>query len=212
LLEPLRTKTELVKVAVVLGRLAAGRWHSWDLVQLPPASVLKRLRIANVMEVLEGVIGDLEKLAEFSLHPKDKDRCDEPSKQTRSIPYYSFTEREQDLFAALLPSLGFAPERNSREALPTLQGCILNCLSVPPKRLADQEVGDRAVILAGQDRRESFSRFGKTVALPSSYGRLRDNLAEQWTEIECSAASRGSWLSKISHRRPLNRTGHSRRG
>jgi HD-like signal output (HDOD) protein/DNA-binding response OmpR family regulator len=197
--EPLRTKTELVKVAVVLGRLATGRWHSWDLVQLPPTSVLKRLRIANVTEVLEGVIGDLEKLAEFSLHPKDKDNGEEPTKPTRSIPYYSFTEQEQDLFAALLPSLGFEPERSSREALPALQGCLLNCLAIPPKRLADQKVGDRAAILASQDRRESFSRLGKTITLPSSYGCLRADIHEQlaYNDDHCTGA-RGSWLSKIS--------------
>ena len=36
LLEPMRTKAELVKVAILLGRLAVGRWESWDFVRFPP--------------------------------------------------------------------------------------------------------------------------------------------------------------------------------
>ncbi len=42
--EPLRTKTELVKIAVLLGNLAVGGWEPWQLVEIPPVPVLARSR------------------------------------------------------------------------------------------------------------------------------------------------------------------------
>jgi hypothetical protein len=115
--EPLRTRTELVKVAIALGRLAVGDWHSWDLVQLPSSTLLKRLRIEDVTGLLVEAKADLTKLAGFSLHEKADKPEPEPHKPLRAVNYVSLANSEHDLLQQLLPSMGFEPlRRRSRQS------------------------------------------------------------------------------------------------
>ena len=63
--EPTRTRAELVKVAIVLGRLAVGRWEAWDAVQLPPPRMLKHLRLKDIQDIIRQTRSELAQLADF---------------------------------------------------------------------------------------------------------------------------------------------------
>jgi HD-like signal output (HDOD) protein len=198
--EPLRTRAELVKVAIALGRLAVGNWHSWDLVQLPSSALLKRLGISDITGILEETKADLAKLAEFSLHEKADRPMPESPKQSRAVNYCSLAVSDQDLLPHLLAGMGLQPNPCSLESLDKLnEPVIVNCLSVSPKRLAALALGDHAIVVTTQEKREGFNRLATTAALPVSYSQLRDALV---TPIVKEAAEptgdRRSWTSRIA--------------
>ena len=175
--EPLRTKTELVKVAITLGRLAAGGWHSWDLVQLPGSALLKRLRITNALEIVAQTKVDLAKLAEFTFGREALPPLGEPSTASRPVAYCDISGADQDLLFALLPSLGLEPQPFAAGDLGDLdEFTIVNCLGVSPRQFATQCEGERILLVTDNEKCESFGRSGAIIALPNSFGRLRDGL------------------------------------
>jgi DNA-binding response OmpR family regulator/HD-like signal output (HDOD) protein len=202
LAEPLRTKTELVKVAIVLGRLAAGSWQSWDLVQLPTAALLKRLRISDPMKIVAQAASDLDKLAEFSLRGNAELPNGEPLKALQPVAYCDLTAANHDLLLALLPSLGLEPQPCAAEALGDLtEPSLVNCLSVPARRLASQRIGANTIIVTDQEKRQTFSRLATAIALPMSYGRLKEGLDKQLRDIRLNgAAERTPWAGQFSRR------------
>jgi hypothetical protein len=178
--EPTRTRAELVKVAILLGRLAVGRWETWDVVQLPPPRVLKHLRLANIQDVVRQTRRELDQLAEFCLGRKATAKKPKPRPEVRRVAYCNVSQRDDDLFVELLPSLGFEPESCSLDSLPAVtQPCIINCLSSPTSRFAARGADSNTVIVSNGDDRDVYSCLAPTIALPNSYARLRDFLRKE---------------------------------
>jgi HD-like signal output (HDOD) protein/CheY-like chemotaxis protein len=196
--DPLRTKAELVKVAIALGRLAAGAWHTWDLLQLPSPALLKRLKINNATEIIARAKSDLAKMAEFKPNCAVEAAPATTAPLGRRIAYCNFSGVNDDLLRALLPSLGLEPQ----DSLGELQElAVINCLSVPPKRYAAQCDGRRTLIVTDQDGSDACGPLSKIIPLPSSYGRFRDALVNPPTgpDVE-SLSDRTTWISRISRR------------
>ena len=63
--DSLRTKVELLKVAVLAGRLAVGSWEPWDQVDFPAETVLQRLRIRSLGRIIEQTRQDAEQIANY---------------------------------------------------------------------------------------------------------------------------------------------------
>ena len=174
--EPTRTRTELVKVAVVLGRLAVDRWEPWDVVQFPPSRVLKRLQLADLAEIVRQTRSDLSKLADFHPGGPAAKTTAANRSERRPIIYCNVAESSEDLFGELLPSLGFQPERCTVEELPDVEKpCIVNC-SGAATRFAARGARNNTVIVSDDEQREVFACLAPTIALPNSYGRIRDLL------------------------------------
>jgi hypothetical protein len=191
--EPTRTRAELVKVAIALGRLAVGRWEAWDAVQLPPPRVLKHLRLKDIQDVIRQTRSELAKLADFCPSGKAAAKTSKSSVEVRPVAYCNVSERDADLFVELLPSLGFEPQVCSVERLSEVaQPCILNCLSSPPARFAARGADSNTVIVSNADDREVYSCLAPTIALPNSYARVRDFLRNESKPqaIEKNAASK----------------------
>jgi DNA-binding response OmpR family regulator len=188
--EPMRTRAELVKLAILFGRLAAGNWQCWDLVQLPSESVLKRLRIVEVHEIINQTKVDLAAVAEFD--PGGTTRVAEvnAASHCRTVPYCHLSQTKDDLLVELLPSMGLKAEKCSSEELRALDGfSIINCLSAAPPRFAAQRAGSRSVAVTSHDSCELFGRFGQVVPLPCSYGRLKNSLLSDRNTDEVAASS-----------------------
>lgn len=64
-----RRKVELLKVSVLVGQVAVGVWEPWDLIEVPPTSVVERLRIASVSRIVEQTKADLFEVVNFRKHP-----------------------------------------------------------------------------------------------------------------------------------------------
>jgi len=86
-------------------------------------------------------------------------------------------------------------------------------MGVSPKRLA-AESRAKAVLVTDQEKREGFAQLATTIALPSSYGRLREALVKPLTELDADEAGasgrRASWISKISRRQHVRAPGASK--
>jgi DNA-binding response OmpR family regulator len=173
--EPTRTRAELVKVAIVLGRLAVGRWEAWDVVQLPPPSVLKRLRLKSIQDVVRQTRQELDQLDDFRPSGQAASKKSKTMLAVRPVAYCNVAERDNDLFAEFLPSLGFKPQIRPVDCLHEVkQPCIINCLSTPAARFAARGADSNTVIVSNEDDREVYACLAPTIALPSSHARIRE--------------------------------------
>ena len=174
--EPARTKVELVKLAVLLGRLAVGRWESWDLVQVPSPRGLKRLRISDISRIIHETRTDLSKLVAFRADGQAANRAIVPSPPKRTVAYCNVLGSGDDCVMELLPSMGLQAKLYTAEELRNLkEPSIVNCLGIP-SRLARQVCRSNTVVVTDYEHRDLFEGSAPTVPLPNSYGRVRDAL------------------------------------
>lgn len=172
--DPLRLRVELVKVAVLLGRLAVDHWEIWDAVEMPPAAVLQRLKLPEARPLVQRVRDDVEKLAGFCPGGGAAQQS-VPPPLARPIPYCNLDQHQNDLFAEILPSLGFQPLSVQVEDLREDDDPpLINGLEAPATRFAAYHSSGAALVVTTADRADGFAKFAATVALPASYGRLRE--------------------------------------
>ncbi|MGD9636531.1 MAG: HDOD domain-containing protein, partial [Pirellulales bacterium] len=177
LLEPMRTKALLVKVAIFLGRLAVGHWQSWDFVRFPPDAVLERLRIQNIDQLVEQIRIDVARLAEF--HPSGQASRKKTVRKIERHPaaYCSFSEHPADLVKEFLPSVGIDPQPHAAND-PGLfdEPLVANCLGADPANFAAQHPGNVALVFADETRCEAFAGVAPTIGLPNSFQRLQEKV------------------------------------
>jgi hypothetical protein len=175
--EPTRTKTELVKVAVLLGQLAVNRWEQWDLVQFPPATLLKRLGATKVDKLISEVMTDVNQLAQF--RPGARPRCQGPSARvaTRAVPYVNLTGEPIDFVPHFVESIGLQADTCSLDELAHLnQAAIVNALGVPPDFLVAQHCAPGTVVVSNHDTGDLAAL--RIASLPSSYRCFCKTLSE----------------------------------
>jgi DNA-binding response OmpR family regulator len=175
--EPTRTRTELVKVAITLGRLAADCWETWDLVEFPPPRVLNRLRICDVGQIVRQTRSDLSKLAAF--HPSGVAAKQEtsPHSTTQDVSYCNPLENDLDLLVELLRSMGIQPRAVGIDELRCLeQPSIVNCFGADSARFAANGDWKHSLFVTDEEHSDSFKTFSRVATLPNSYGCFRDAL------------------------------------
>lgn len=174
LLEPMRTKAELVKVAIVLARLAVGRWESWDLVRIPPTGVLERLRIHDVEELVRQTRRDVSRLAEFRPGGRTEKKKSAPAPQPHAVAYCNFAHNGPDLLKEFLPALDVEAQPYESSDLRLFEKpLVANCLGVDLSHFVAQRTNNVAVIVCDAAKTDQFSQYAPTVGLPSSFSRVR---------------------------------------
>jgi HD-like signal output (HDOD) protein/FixJ family two-component response regulator len=184
--EPLRTKAELLKLAVLFGRIAVGRWELWDLVELPPATVLQRLNVKSFSDIVEQTRSDLEAIATMrmpgSAAKKHSQTPVRPQPPCSPIPYCNLSGRPFDFLAEIIPSTGTQLNVCDTDVFESEEKVIINCIWTPPHRLTAHVNGEFSkrtrLILTDAAQAELYSRFGRVVSLPGSYGDLREACQE----------------------------------
>jgi hypothetical protein len=176
LLEPMRTKAELVKVAICLGRLAVGRWENWDRVQFPPAMVLDRLRVREVEQLVRQTRSDVSRLAQF--HPGGKPTNEQhaaaPQAQ-QTVAYRNFSGHDADLVKEFLPAIGLDAQPYTTSDLQQFERPqIANCLGIEATQFAGLRTNNISTIIAEATQCEAFTRYAPSIGLPNSFGRLRE--------------------------------------
>lgn len=199
LAEPLRTRVELLKLAVLVGWMAVGDWECWDTVEFPDASILQRLDIGSLSETISETKSDCRQIINF--RPQQaafKPGACDPAKSTRrfsQLAYCNLSPEPFDFLAEIVSSMGIALNACEPEAASPPENVLINCLGTAPDRLAaweDRPGTDGTVLLITDDsHREACPRLGHTISLPASYGRLRsacEDIAEKLqTAAACSA-------------------------
>ena len=126
----MRTKVELVKVAIVLGRIAVGRWESWDDVHFPPPAVLDRLS-ADVDELIRQTRSDVAQLADFRPGGKSPKKKSPPPVELQAVAYCNFSNDGPDLVKEFLPALGLRRSRSAWSDVRLFEEPLMaNCLGI----------------------------------------------------------------------------------
>jgi HD-like signal output (HDOD) protein/DNA-binding NarL/FixJ family response regulator len=172
--EPLRTKVELVKVAVLIGRIAVGKWEPWATVDFPPPAVLNRLRIDSLSTVIELTKKNLEQLVR-SRSPANaskplQNHCP-AAPICRRLAYCNLSGQPFDFLAEIVPSMGISLDPYGAEIVQTDENVLLNCLGLPDMLLGQGQ--GRWVMLADPAENNNYSRYGHCISLPCSYQALR---------------------------------------
>lgn len=184
-----RTQVELVRLAVLIGRIAAVDWEPWDTVDLPSSTVAKRLGVSSVEDVvastrrgLENVLDDHTRASHFQ-PPKTVEHHDRP------LTYCRLMAEQFDFLAALLPAWRYAAIHCAPDELKTLQqGAIVNCVGTSPRRLGEllkPVAGRQLSIVCDQNTPNvrQFSEHGRSLCLPASCARLKQFFGEVANDV-----------------------------
>ena len=197
--EPIRTKAELLKTSILLSRLAVGGWHDWDLLEIPAVDTLKRLRIADPIGVIERAKIDVQKLAAFSPNADATAKPGPAPVALQRVGYCNLGSAPHDLLATLLPSLGLEAVAVNPEEMEHGATAIVNALGAPSRRISKLDAGPGAVLVTSADRLDTMSRFAEAVAIPTSFGQVRECIAGAMSRKEArTSVPSTSWLEKFT--------------
>ena len=173
--EPLRTKAALVKIAVLIGQIAVGAWEPWRLVEVPPVSVLAKLDLTGMEEILEQTKADLQ--AAITSHRGGAAKPPAAAAQRRtspstSIAYLRIGSTRFDFVQEIIRSMGIDLTECAPEDVEMHDKIIVNCLGVPASRLSEYLPGRPAdqlrLIVTDAHRAAEFEPLGTPLAVPAS--------------------------------------------
>jgi hypothetical protein len=178
--EPLRSKVDVCKLAILMGRVAVGRWEPWDVIEPMPGPIAARLGLRSLEDILEQTRCDLQKpqfrqaAAESPAPPcEGADR-----KDIRYAGYVTFSSSRGDLLPNILASLDVEVHPLKPECLAVEEHVIVNCLGIPPKRLAPY-LGSgifpaKRCMITDLSHFADYQALATTIALPASAAAVRD--------------------------------------
>lgn len=180
--DPFRTRAELLKIAVLIARIAAGTWENWDQLELPPASPLRRLGIeSSLAKIIQMTKSRAQEIIRFQPpapgeEPHGGNRPPAASPAS-CLKYCSLSAEPFDFLSEIIPSLEMSVQRCELSAVEPDEAVVVNCIGCPPHRLIaniDPRRSDRSTLIVTElATMERFSRLGQVLALPASYGALR---------------------------------------
>jgi hypothetical protein len=178
--EPLATKVEMLKIAILIAEIAVGRWESWDKIEFPPGPLLDRLGIGAFTELIEKTRFDYRELIKFreaNRQPWEKMQVtEEQDSAPCQIPYCNLSSEPFDFLDAILSSSGFELQKYNLDSSESDEAVIVNCIGAPPHRLVTRlkttSGNPNMLIVTDAGQTENLSRFGRVFALPASYGSL----------------------------------------
>jgi len=173
----MRRRIDLVKIAITLAEFAVGRWESWDVIDLPPATLMRQICPGPVSSLISRIRRECENVTAAASLPT----WQEPTKSgppfgagIDPIEYFSFTDLDYDLLAPLISSIGI-PLVDSSGAGGNPARILLNCMDASKESLRALCSGKRMpeVYLVGHaDRVSDLEHCGTIVPLPCSYAQL----------------------------------------
>lgn len=181
--DALRRQVEFIKLAVFIGEIATGQFESWDLVDIPPASVLSRLGISALDTLLEHCRNDLDAIVSWNADQPGKPR----GALSTAVPLPSYCVAYKSLCAGpvdLIPQItacdGIHLMPIADETAP-VETRVTNCLGTPVQELVKQlhSTTGQALLLATREQADRLRRFGQVLVMPCSYGLLRNALVPQ---------------------------------
>lgn len=131
--EPLRSRVELVQMAVLVAQFAVAQWEPWDIVCHPAACMLEKLRIESLSDLIQqtrvdlGAIGELMEAGD--MRPLRATAAGTPLYP--SVPYCNLSKEPFDVLSEILPSMGVSPHRCTLGDVPPDAPAIINCVGIP---------------------------------------------------------------------------------
>ena len=179
--EPTRTKVELVKLAVLMGHMAVGRWESWDCVEIPPADLLKRLHIHDPAGVLAKTKENAASLVNAEHRPSARGQSTSTFKSASTLSkrlcYLQLDNPQFDFLAEVLKSTGTVLTQPPNQLEDIQENALANCLGTAASVMAERftpRIRRRLTLVVSREIAAKCDEYGGSVAMPGSYGTLRD--------------------------------------
>lgn len=180
----MRIRVELVKVAIFVGQLSTNAWHSWDLVEIPPASVLERLGITDIGRVIERTQDDAKAIIDFKAEnsgdKQTKKKPDLATDKPEPTAYYrNGSTSKYDFLQALIGGMDLSLTDMPSDGKLTLPTVFINCIGanrhtpIDPAFEADVE----KVVITDGDLPPAFDSSLRTVRTPLTYGKMVKELS-----------------------------------
>ena len=169
-----RTRVELVKVALQLGRLAVGEWEPWDIVEFPTLAVLERLRIRSVSEIMADTLAKIEQGTKLNETKANDLQQPQVALSIRQIGYWNAARAGFDFLASTFPAMGVESADCELECASSI---LVNGTECEPSEFMTQfNVRNDQDVLAvtTEGSRHKFTDFEHVLTLPTSFGRLQD--------------------------------------
>lgn len=168
-----RQRVELVKLSVLIGKIATGSWEAWDELDFPDGGLLEELQVESVAHVVEATRCDLQELLTDDSTLTHTSPLPASPSRFPALPYISLSDETFDFVAAVLSAMGFALNLTPNPS----QHRLLNCLGKSPHELgsrlvAHSQCGATLVVDAAQQR--EFREFGPTICIPGRADVLQD--------------------------------------
>jgi hypothetical protein len=179
--EPLSTRVEMLKLAILVAEISVGKWEAWDRIELPPEQTLKRLGITSFGAIIERTKRDSEDLINFreNKFEKSEEAAAKESKaaaSVRRVNYCNLATESFDFVAAIISRSGFELRECSLADLSPTTPVIVNCIGVPAhhlvKNLQSPQSNPKMLILSAAAGTENLGRFGRVLNLPASHEAL----------------------------------------
>jgi HD-like signal output (HDOD) protein/DNA-binding NarL/FixJ family response regulator len=177
--EPLRTKVALLKLAVLVGRLAVGRWETRDTVELPPPALLNALSLHMLPHVVETVRQDLvaaRLLTSAILTDVDIEEESAPSGARGELDYVPLISAPFDALAEILTAAGIELSDTYSGRVETTRNVLVNGIGAKPKDLAlldkVRRQKHRTFLVLDRKNADRCESMGRVLCLPASYGAL----------------------------------------
>lgn len=175
--EPMRTKVELVKLAILIGQIAVGSWDLWDLLELPPSRALARLGIESVSTIIEKTEAQLPGLTSFRVNSELKSTNGSQPPAARRLFYYNLSKEPFDFLAEIVPSMGIRLNPTELKIGELRGNVLVNRIGAEPEqsmaRIFASANCAHVVFVRDADKMKNVGYTGTNVAVPCSYAALR---------------------------------------
>ena len=201
LTEPQQTRAKLIRLAGLIGQLAAGGWESWDSLEFPKADFVTGLGITDIARVLEQTRADLEAICSYQ-NIAAVPKAPIPDRRRPTTLTYGFLAPEPfDFLGEVLCAMGYELQPPA-DGKPQSKG-LINALNAADKSAlaGDGALGKTSpLVVCEADRCKQFFALGRAVTVPSSYGALQSMCAEA-LDNNRPTTGRVPFLSPFTNRR-----------
>jgi DNA-binding response OmpR family regulator len=181
--DPLRTKVELLKLAIFIGQVAVGKWNSWDTIEFPPTSVFKRLHIESLPKIIEDTrafslaITNRRKQAANSEERNSRQTEAPAAPIVKLLGYCNLSSETFDFLREIVSLMGITLTECVPNFFEPSQNFLINCLWNPPQRynafFSSGESYGAKLIVTDPNHEVYYKHSGNVILLPTSYGKLQ---------------------------------------
>ncbi|MDZ4818549.1 MAG: HDOD domain-containing protein [Planctomycetota bacterium] len=175
--DPIRSQIDLLILAIFMGNVAIAQWESWDSIDIPPASMLRKMGISSPSGMLAKIKLCVKQLASLRADRTGTSIKSERTELSRELAYCDLSGSPFDFLPEITSPMGIKLIKHSPEELNDLEGAVLvNCVGVAPQRLvakARRASRQQLLIVTDFEPRDEYREYGQTVALPVRSARLR---------------------------------------
>jgi HD-like signal output (HDOD) protein/DNA-binding NarL/FixJ family response regulator len=178
LAEPLRTRVELVQLAIVISRFSIGIWEPWDRMYVPGSETLHKLGVESLEDFILRIRLEMEAVGQLTELEATRPLRSMSGVSSQAIyhelAYCNLSTLPFDFVGEILPSMGVRPQPCLLADLSPEIPAVVNCCGVPIEKVT-QIFTPRGIHVLVRDVQDHNDLLGSTrlLTLPNSFGNMR---------------------------------------